>query len=151
FYFLRMQTYLAVRSAQWKPMADIWSAMIKVGLPAGGEFGLMSVYMALVYWIIRDFGAAAQAGFGIGGRLMRAMFLPVMSIAFAAAPVAGQNFGARNAARVRETFRSAAFLVTGVMLVITALSHIAPDGMIRVFSQDPAVVAFGAEYLRIIS
>jgi Na+-driven multidrug efflux pump len=125
--------------------------MIKVGLPAGGEFALMAVYMSLVYWIIRDFGSAAQAGFGIGGRLMQAMFLPVMSIAFAAAPVAGQNFGARNAERVRQTFRSAAFLVTGIMIVITALSHIAPEAMIRGFSQDPAVIAFGAEYLRIIS
>lgn len=151
YYFMRMQSYLRVVPAQWKPLGDIWSGMIKVGLPAGGEFALMSVYMALVYWIIRGFGSAAQAGFGIGGRLMQAMFLPVMSIAFAAAPVAGQNFGARNAARVKETFRSAAYLVTGVMIVITALSHIAPEGMIRVFSQDADVVAFGAEYLRIIS
>jgi putative MATE family efflux protein len=151
YYFMKMQSYLKLVVAEWKPIGEIWSGMIKVGLPAGGEFGLMAVYMSLVYWIIRDFGAAAQAGFGIGGRLMQAMFLPVMSIAFAAAPLAGQNFGARNAARVRETFRSAAFLVTGIMIVITALSHIAPEAMIRGFSQDPAVIAFGAEYLRIIS
>src|SRR6267142_2816623 len=118
YYFMKMQSYLKLVVAEWKPIGEIWSGMIKVGLPAGGEFGLMAVYMSLVYWIIRDFGAAAQAGFGIGGRLMQAMFLPVMSIAFAAAPLAGQNFGARNAARVRETFRSAAFLVTGIMIVI---------------------------------
>jgi len=151
YYFMKMQSYLKLVVAEWKPIGEIWSGMIKVGLPAGGEFGLMAVYMSLVYWIIRDFGAAAQAGFGIGGRLMQAMFLPVMSIAFAAAPLAGQNFGARNGARVRETFRSAAFLVTGIMIVITGLSHIAPEAMIRGFSQDPAVIAFGAEYLRIIS
>ena len=151
YYFTQMQSYLKLVAAEWKPIGEIWRGMIKVGLPAGGEFGLMAVYMSLVYWIIRDFGSAAQAGFGIGGRLMQAMFLPVMSIAFAAAPVAGQNFGARNAERVRQTFRSAAFLVTGIMIVITALSHIAPEAMIRGFSQDPAVIAFGAEYLRIIS
>jgi putative MATE family efflux protein len=151
YYFLRMQSYLRVSVAEWKPLGSVWWGMTKVGLPAGGEFALMSVYMALVYWIIRDFGAAAQAGFGIGGRLMQSMFLPVMAISFAAAPLAGQNFGARNAARVRETFRSAAILVTVLMAVITFLSHIAPEAMIGVFSQDPAVIAFGAEYLRIIS
>src|SRR5258708_1387368 len=102
YYFMKMQSYLKLVVAEWKPIGEIWSGMIKVGLPAGGEFGLMAVYMSLVYWIIRDFGAAAQAGFGIGGRLMQAMFLPVMSIAFAAAPLAGQNFGARNATRVRQ-------------------------------------------------
>jgi putative MATE family efflux protein len=151
FYFARLQTYLRLAAAQWGPRRDIWWGMIKVGLPAGGEFGLMSVYLMVVYWIIRDFGAAAQAGFGVGGRLMQSMFLPVMAIAFATAPVAGQNFGARDAVRVRETFRAAATLVTGLMVVITVLSHIAPAAMIRIFSQDPAVIAFGSEYLRIIS
>lgn len=111
----------------------------------------MSVYVVLVYWIIRDFGSAAQAGFGIGARVMQSMFLPVVAISFAAAPLAGQNFGARNAERVRQTFRTAALLVTGLMLLFTVLSHVAPDRLIRIFSGDPAVIAFGAEYLKIIS
>ena len=32
------------------------------------------------------------------------IMLPAMAIAFAAAPIAGQNFGARKPERVRETF-----------------------------------------------
>ena len=50
--------------------------MLRIGLPAGGEFALMAVYIVVVYGIIRDFGAAAQAGFGVGARVMQAMFLP---------------------------------------------------------------------------
>jgi Na+-driven multidrug efflux pump len=42
-------------------------------------------------------------------------------------------------------------MAAAVMLVLTLLCHIAPDAMIRVFNRDPAVVAFGSEYLRIIS
>ena len=38
-----------------------------------------------------------------------------------------------------------------VMLVLTLLCRIAPDRMVGLFSSDPAVVAFGSEYLRIIS
>jgi Na+-driven multidrug efflux pump len=125
--------------------------MTRVGLPAGGEFALMSVYLVLVYWIIRNFGAAAQAGFGIGARVMQSMFLPVMAISFATAPLAGQNFGARHAGRVRQTFRSGALLVSVLMLLFTALSQIAPESLIRIFSTEPEVIAFGAEYLRIIS
>ena len=111
----------------------------------------MSVYLVLVYWIIRDFGASAQAGFGIGARVMQAMFLPVVAVAFAAAPLAGQNFGARDAARVRQTFATASVLVSGLMIAFTLLSHVAPEALIRAFSGEPDVVAFGAEYLRIIS
>jgi len=107
--------------------------------------------MGLVYWIIRDFGAAAQAGFGIGGRIMQSIFLPVMAISFAASPVAGQNFGARLGTRVRQTFYSAAGIGTVVMLVLTFLCHLSPEALIRFFSREPQVVAFGADYLRIIS
>jgi putative MATE family efflux protein len=150
-YFLRPQNDLRLSIRLFRPDRGTWRDLIRIGLPAGGEFALMSVYVVLVYWIIRDFGSAAQAGFGIGARVMQSMFLPVVAISFAAAPLAGQNFGARNAERVRQTFRTAALLVTGLMLLFTVLSHVAPDRLIRIFSGDPAVIAFGAEYLKIIS
>jgi Na+-driven multidrug efflux pump len=125
--------------------------MLRIGLPAGGEFALISVYLVLVYDIIRPFGAAAQAGFGIGSRVMQALFLPAVAIAFAAAPVAGQNYGARQGERVRQTFYSAAAMSAVIMLALTALCHIAPVGLVQFFNRDAAVIAFGSEYLRIIS
>ena len=71
--------------------------MLNVGLPAGGEFALMFIYMGVIYWVIRDFGSAAQAGFGIGSRIMQSIFMPAMAIAFAAGPIAG-----RTSARVKR-------------------------------------------------
>jgi len=82
---------------------------------------------------------------------MQSLFLPAVAIAFAASPVAGQNYGARLGSRVRQTFTSAAIMTAIIMAIITALCHIAPASMVRFFNNDPAVVAFGAEYLRIIS
>ncbi len=150
-YFLKFETFVGFDRSQWFPQVRLWKQMINIGLPAGGEFALMGVYVGVVYWIIRDFGAAAQAGFGIGGRVMQSIFLPVMAISFAASPVAGQNFGARLGIRVRQTFYSAAAIGTAAMLVLTLLCHLSPETLIRVFSREAQVVAFGADYLRIIS
>jgi Na+-driven multidrug efflux pump len=111
----------------------------------------MTVYLVLVYDIIRPFGAAAQAGFGIGVRVVQALFLPTVAIAFATAPVAGQNFGARLGDRVRQSFYAAAGMSAALMAALTLLCRIAPDAMVRFFNPDPGVVAFGSEYLRIIS
>jgi putative MATE family efflux protein len=149
-YFRRPASPLQFDAAEWTPQPRLWGAMLRIGLPAGGEFALMSVYMVLVYDIIRPFGAAAQAGFGIGIRVVQALFLPTVAIAFAAAPVAGQNFGAGLGARVRQTFYSAAAMTAAIMFVLTLLCGIAPAGMIRFFNADAAVVAFGSEYLRIV-
>jgi Na+-driven multidrug efflux pump len=111
----------------------------------------MALYMGLVYHVIQVFGSAAQAGFGIGGRLMQSLFLPAVAIGFAAAPVVGQNFGARQGERVRRVFATAAAMAAGVMAVSTVVCKIAPDALVGLFSRDAGVVAFGAEYLRIIS
>jgi len=150
-YFEHETSHLRIRFAQWPPQLAVWRAILKIGLPAGGEFVLIAVYLMIVYAIIRPFGAAAQAGFGIGGRVMQSMFLPAIAIAFATSPVAGQNFGARRGDRVRQSFTVAAIMTGTVMVVLTALCHVAPAGMIRIFNTDPAVVSVGAEYLRIIS
>jgi putative MATE family efflux protein len=150
-YFVKLEQYVQFDRAQLKPRLATWGRMLNVGLPAGGEFALMSVYVALVYWIIRDFGAAAQAGFGVGMRIMQMIFLPAMALAFAAGPIAGQNFGARLPQRVRETFRATALATCSVMLVLTLICQWASAVFVRGFTADPAVVAFGGDYLRIIS
>lgn len=150
-YFLKIETFVRFDPAHWSPRLDVWKKLLNIGLPAGGEFMVFSAYGALVYWIIRDFGAAAQAGFGIAGRIMQSAFLPVIAISFAASPIAGQNFGARRPDRVREAFRSAAILGSTIMLIVTLLCHVSPEALMRIFTKDTQVVSPGAEYLKIVS
>ena len=101
-YFLKLEKYVRFDARLWRPQLKVWKRMLDVGLPAGGEFALMFIYMAVIYWVISGFGAAAQAGFGIGSRIMQSIFMPAMAIAFAAGPIAGQYFGAN---RARESAR----------------------------------------------
>lgn len=150
-YFLRSASYLRFDLRQWKPEWKTWWAMIRVGAPAGAEFLVLSIYLVVVNAIIRQFGAAAQAGFGIVGRVMHAMFLPVVAIGFASAPLAGQNFGARKGERVRQSFYSALVLATILMAAFTVLCQLFAEPLVRAFSKEPVVIAFGAECLRIIS
>lgn len=151
FYFRAPDGYLRFVPASSRPQFKLWRDLLRIGLPAGAEFALMAVYLFVVYTVSRPFGSAAQAGFGIGMRVLQAGFMPVVALGFAVAPVAGQNFGARRPERVRETFRAALLMGTGVMMVFAVVCHLAPAAMIRVFSADPQVVAVGDEYLRIVS
>lgn len=149
--FPRVQTAMRFRGEALRPKLGVWGRIASVGLPATGEFLLMFVMSGVVYWVIRDFGAQAQAGFGVGSRIMQSIFLPVMAVAFAAAPIAGQNYGARNAARVRETFQKAALLCGGLMLLMTLFAHWRPELLLRPFTSDPEALAVAEEYLAIVS
>jgi putative MATE family efflux protein len=150
-YFLPADAYLKFTPHDLKPRFGLWGAMLKIGLPAGAEFALMTVYLVIVYAVSRPFGSAAQAGFGIGMRILQACFLPMVALGFAVGPVAGQNFGARNADRVRATFQTAAKLAGTSMLVLAAFVWLGAEVMVRVFSSDPAAIAVGEDYLHIVA
>ena len=148
-YFERKFHHLRLRFSLWRPQLRVWWDMLKVGLPAGAEFALWTLYAVIVYAIIRQFGAAAQAGFGVGGRIMQAMFLPVVALSFAVAPVVGQNFGGRRADRVRQTVYAAIGIAAGVMLFLALVVWLMAPVLIRGFSSDPQVIAYGSEFLTI--
>ena len=150
-YFVRLEHFVGFDRALIAPHLATWKRMLTIGLPAGGEFALMFVYGALIYLLIRDFGAQAQAGFGIGGRVMQAVMLPAMAIAFAAAPIAGQNLGAGKPGRAEETFRAAALMGSALMFVLTLFCQWRGDVFVAGFTADPAVIAVGATFLHVIS
>ena len=150
-YFERKYHYLRFRFSLFRPQTKIWRSMLLIGVPAGAEFGLLSIYIIIVYGIIRDFGAAAQAGFGVGARVMQAMFLPVVALSFAVSPVVGQNFGGRRGDRVRHSVYAALGIASLMMLVLTVIAQFLPETLIRAFSRDSRVILFGGDYLQIVS
>ena len=150
-YFIRLGRYVRFDAGQLHPEPQVWGRILRIGVPPGGEFALMFVYFSVIYWVARDFGSEAQAGFGIGSRVMQAIFLPAMAVSFATAPVAGQNFGAGHHDRVRQTFRSAAGIGSSIMVVLTLLCQWRPDLLGRPFTDQPEVLAVSGEFLRIIS
>ena len=149
--FPRVQRELFLVRAAFAPKLRLWWRIIAIGLPVAGEFGMMFVIMTIIYWVIRHFGAPAQAGFGLASRIMTSIFLPAMAVAFAVSPVAGQNMGAGRNDRVRATFRAAALISSGLMLLLSLLCHLRPEWLIALFTADPAVVAVAAQYLSILS
>jgi putative MATE family efflux protein len=150
-YFIKLEKYVAFDRAQLRVQLAVWRRMLAVGLPAGGEMLLLFVFIGMIYWFISDFGAAAQAGFGIGSRVMQAIFLPAMAVAFAAGPIAGQNFGARRPERVRETFSRAMLIITCIMALLTLLVQVRPELLVAGFTQESEVLDVAVTFLRITS
>jgi len=150
-YFARLERYVGVEARRLRPRPPVWRRILAIGLPPGGEFALMFVFMAVTYGVIGQFGAAAQAGYGIGMRVMQAIFLPIMAIAFAVAPVAGQNVGAGRGERVLATFRSAASIGSVAMFALTLLCQWRPEWFMRPFADNPRAAEVAVDFLRIVS
>jgi putative MATE family efflux protein len=150
-YFHKLEHYVGFASSRWRPEFPVWGRLLRIGLPAGGEFLLMFMYMALIYWIIRRFGADAQAGFGIGMRINQSLFLPAMAVAFAAAPIVGQNFAAGKFDRVRETFVRAALFAATIMGGLTVFCQLGAQAVVHAFTVQPGAVAVATQFLKVVS
>jgi putative MATE family efflux protein len=147
--YAHIENRLRIRPADWKPRPDVWWRILALGLPASAEFAMTPLYLMFVYAITRPFGASAQAGFGIGARIVQAGALPVIALGFAIGPIAGQNVGAGDGRRVRATAQAAMLLSTAAMTAVALVLWSSGDTFLRFFSTDAAVLAAGREYVLI--
>ena len=150
-YFVKVEHFIVFKPEYMKPRLSTWGEMLKIGVPSGGEFVLMAVFASVIYWAMRPFGAEAQAGYAIGGRINQMLFLPAMAVAFAMPAIAGQNFGAGEAARVRQSLNLTIRIEIALMLIMTAIVQIKPEWLMALFTNDPVVVKNGVSFLRYTS
>ena len=151
YYFKKHESYIKVSNQQMSPNFAIWKKIISIGFPAGGEFILMFIYMGFIYWVIQGFGPSAQAGFGLGSKVMQAIFVPALALAFALPAVVGQNFGAKHNERVKLSFAKAAMMVSGIMGLLTILTLFSGEWLLSFFSDDTQVLMVGLGFLQLIA
>jgi putative MATE family efflux protein len=117
---------------------------------------IFQAFIATTSWvglvrIAAGFGSTAVAGYGVAMRVVLFALLPSFGMANAAATLVGQNLGANRPDRAEQAVWRAA-LYNLVFLGCTGLLFVlAADAIVRGFSSDPAVIAYGTRALRIIS
>lgn len=131
-----------------------WAAVptiFKVGAPVS----LSGVLLSLIYvWLTRytaQFGTPALAALGIGHKMEGIGFIAISGFALSAGALVGQNLGAGNAARAREAVHLTVRYCLVVTVTTAAVFLLFPHALVQLFTSDPAVVAAGVPYLRIIS
>jgi putative MATE family efflux protein len=147
----RSESWLKLQWSLIAPKIGAWWRIVRVGLPAGGDLALFVVFNAAVYYLIKDLGAEVQAGFGIGSRILQTMLLPGISICLAAAPIAGQNYGACRIDRVHATFLSALFVGSAAMILTAIIILWQSKLLVGIFDAQDVVRANAENFLKVSS
>ena len=130
---------------------DVMLRLVRVSLTGILQFAIAHTSWIGLVRIVSIFGAAALAGYTIAIRIVIFVILPSWGLSNAAATLVGQNLGAGHPERAekavwRTGFYNVLFLgAVGLVFISFA------EPIVRLFTQDPAVVPLGAACLRIVS
>jgi putative MATE family efflux protein len=125
--------------------------LLRIGVPASIEGTGRAVSVNLLLVIVALFPTTVEAAFGVGIRVFSTIFMPAIAVDRGVETMTGQNIGAGKpdrAATANHFAAKASFLILAALGVVTFA--VAPAVM-RIFSDNPAVVAEGANFLRIVA
>ncbi|GEP07285.1 MATE family efflux transporter [Methylobacterium oxalidis] len=130
----------------WEPSREI----LRIGLLSGIASMTSNVTVIAATGFVGTAGPAAVAGYGTGARLEYLLVPLVFGLGSPIAALVGTALGAGRPARAHRaalTGAVAAGLLTEAIGLAAALH---PTGWLTVFADDPAMLATGASYLRIV-
>jgi putative MATE family efflux protein len=133
------------------PDPEILRKLIDIGYPAtldGWARSFAAVFMA---GLVARFGPAATAAYGIGVRLMSVSWSVAGAVGQATATGVGQNLGAGTPDRAVAVARVATVGTMALLGVAGGLVWLFPAVAMGVFIDDPATVAEGVVFLRVIA
>jgi putative MATE family efflux protein len=118
--------------------------------------GILQILIAtlswvVLVWIVGRFGSAAVAGYTIAIRIIIFTILPAWGLANAAATLVGQNLGAKQPDRAETSAWRAARYNFVFLVAVAAVFITLAEPMIRIFSSEPDVIAYGVSCLRWVS
>lgn len=123
---------------------------LKIGLPTSIQQCAIALGLIALLGIVNSFGTDTLTAYGAAGKIDTIITQAVLTLSGALAAFCGQNIGAGRFDRVRKGLRFT-MLVNIVFGIITfAAIYFFGEEMMRAFTNDPAVIAIGKEYLLII-
>ena len=137
-----------------KNMPLKWSivgTMLRVSAGATGQFLISSASWMVLGRIIAKFGTPAVAGYTFGIRVIIFTLLPSFGMANAAATLVGQNLGAGQPERAETSVWKAGLYNMIFLGLVMALFLFYAESILKIFTEDIAVIAYGKEALQVVA
>lgn len=151
YHLFRGSGTLKFHSWHFKPDGAIIRSIIKIASPATLQFIIASgSWIVLAKLVAETGGTTASAGYQVAIRNVVFFILPAWGLSNAAATLVGQNLGAKQIERAEQsvflTMKYNIVFMSCVMMLFIFFSN----SIIRIFTKDEAVIAYGARSLQII-
>lgn len=133
---------LSIKSAYLKPI-------FQVGIPAGIQSTVINFSNALLQSSVNSFGSTAMAGYTAANNVLGFLYVSVNAITQACMSFTSQNYGVGKYKRMDRVLLDCLILTVGVAGVLGGGAYLFGAQIMRIYTQDPEVIACGLEILAI--
>lgn len=129
---------------------DKITGIMKVGLPTAIQMIVVNISYLLITGMLNQFGVSVAAAAGVGLKVNTFAGMPCWAIGQAVTAMAGQNIGAKNIERVKETTKTGIFLNIVITFIVIIIVQLLAEPIIMLFDPKSAdVLKEGILYLRL--
>ena len=134
-----------------RPRYDLLRPCFRVALPNLLQRFCTSLGYVVFAAMINALGDVSTAAHTVANTVESAFYIPGWGMQTAAATLAGNAYGARDAKKLRSLSRTILPLEIGLMIVSGGLLFLFAEPLVRLFSQDPEVIRLGTTVLRMVA
>lgn len=141
-FFLSKNTELKIVPEYFKLNLSIVKEIISLGGITVIRQGTISLLIIVLnYTLFKYGGEISIAVYGIINRVMMFALFPVLGVTQGFLPIAGYNYGAQDAIRVKETIKTSILFGTGVATFIFIVIMLFPSELVSVFTNDQELLS----------
>ncbi len=145
----KSKTIKLITSKYFYPNISFLKKIFYQSAPISAALFMISVGNFIILAYISRFGEPSVAGYGAATRFEQILLLPVLGLNTAIISIVGQNFGAKEYLRVKESYYQAIIYGTVIMIAAGLIIFFSADKIVNIFTNDVVVINYGTIYLKI--
>ncbi|MEG2017433.1 MAG: MATE family efflux transporter [Clostridium sp.] len=124
--------------------------LCKLGLPAGIQSGLFTVFSILIARIIAGWGPVPIAAQKVGCQIEAITWMTAGGFSTALSSFVGQNYGAGKFERIKKGYKATIMIAGVVGIFATLLLVLGGEWIFSLFINEPDAIFVGKDYLKIM-
>lgn len=144
----RKSTYVCISPKKFGFKKKIVSGVFAVGIPASIQNLLNVTGMTVLNNFTAAFGSSAVAAMGIAQKINMIPMQVALGFSQGIMPLISYSYASKNVKRMKKSLVFSSEISIGFLLMATIGFYIFSGGLISLFMQNAAIVAYGSRFLR---
>lgn len=144
----RKSTYVCISPKKFGFKKEIVSGVFAVGIPASIQNLLNVTGMTVLNNFTAAFGSSAVAAMGIAQKINMIPMQVALGFSQGIMPLISYSYASKNVKRMKKSLVFSSEISIGFLLLAAIGFYIFSGGLISLFMQNEAIVAYGSRFLR---